>query len=334
MKRIALGVMLLFFAITIKSEEAPEVKYPSLKVDGMFKGKYEYAVSADKSRFTVRSSRIGVWGYINKYFSYRGLIELSEHGKLRPLDVYANFIPNEKFTISLGQRTIPLFNGYTVIPSEIMFSSRPFLGKYLMGTRDFGMLGKYVFNISQIPSSVEFGVYNGNSIEAPSWHGKPSFGGRFAIGNMRGWRSTVKFYEHDNSVNENIKYQIYGADIRYEDDRWRTEAEIMKRKDRDNGEGDVYAFYIQGAYIHPLNYGLVKNFIPALRFDGIEHDKNVMFDANRLTLGLGFGLSPKYLSSIFRIDYEHFFINNESDAIMSDKIVTSNKVTFELLLKF
>ena len=83
-----------------------------------------------------------------------------------------------------------------------------------------------------------------------------------------------------------------------------------------------------------MNYGVVKNFIPALRFDGIEHDDNVVFDATRVTLGLGFGLSPKYLSSIFRIDYEHFFVSNETGIMTLDKSITSNKVTVELLLTF
>lgn len=334
MKRIVLGATLLLLALTIKSQEATVVKYPTFRVDGSLKSKVEYATRTEESRFSVRSSRIGVQGYLNSYFGYRGQIEISDNGKFIPLDLFANFIPSDRFSISFGQRTIPLFNDYTVVPSELMFSNRPFIGKYLFGTRDIGMLGKYSFGIVDMPASVEFGVYNGSTINNPSWHGKPSYGGRFSLGSMSGFRSTIKFFEHDNSVIENIRYQLYGADVRYETDRWRAEAEVMKRNDRSHGEGDVYSFYIQGAYVHPMNYEVVKNFIPALRFDGIEHDKNVAFDANRLTLGLGFGLSPKYLSSIFRIDYEHYFLNNESEAMKFDRYTTSNKVTVELLLKF
>lgn len=334
MRKIVLGLVALFTSIVVYSAEPFIDKFPTFRVDGSLKSKVEYATRTDESRFSVRSSRIGVSGYFNQYFTYRGQIEISDNGKFVPLDLFANFLASDKFSISFGQRTIPLFNGYTVVPAELMFSNRPFLGKYLMGTRDIGVLGQYNFAISDLPSSIEAGVYNGNTINSPSWHGKPSYGGRFTLGTMDGWRSTIKFFEHDNSVLDIIRYQVYGADIRYSDDRWRAEAEILKRRDKKQGEGDVYSFYIQGAYIHPMNYGVVKNFIPAVRFDGIEHDDNVAFDATRLTLGLGFGLSPKYLSSIFRIDYEHYFVSNEARIMVHDRSITSNKLTVELLLTF
>ncbi len=334
MRKIVLGAMLLFLSLTIKSEDGSVVKFPTFGVDGSLISKLEYATRTDESRFLVRSSRIGVKGNFNEYFTYRGQIEISNKGNFAPLDLYAAFNPNERFSLSIGQRTIPLFNDYTVVPAQLMFSNCAFLGEYLMGTRDIGMLGQYNFGIADIPSSIELGVYNGNTINSPSWHEKPSYGGRFTLGQMTGWRSTIKFFDHDSSVQENIRYQVYGGDVRYDCEKWRVEAEVMKRRDKSQGMGDVLAYYIQGAYVHPLKYDVVKNFIPALRFDGIEHDDNVNFDATRLTLGLGFGLSPKYLSSIFRIDYEHFFVSNESNLMNIDRSVTSNKVSVELLLTF
>ncbi len=337
MKKFVLGTMLLFLSLTIKGEEegvVSVVKYPTFRVDGSLISRLEYATRTDESRFSVRSSRIGVKGNFNEYFTYRGQIEISNKGNFAPLDLYAGFNPNERFSLTIGQRTIPLFNDYTVVPAQLMFSNCAFLGEYVMGTRDIGMLGQYNFGIAGMPSSLELGVYNGSTINAPSWHGKPSYGGRFTLGEMTGWRSTVKFFEHDSSVNESIRYQVYGADLRYECERWRAEAEVMKRKDKVSGLGDVFTYYIQGAYVHPLNYDVIKNFIPAVRFDGIEYDEDVNFDATRLTLGLGFGLSPKYLSSIFRIDYEHFFVSRESESMMLDRAVTSNKLTVELVLTF
>lgn len=335
MRKIVLGFVTLLVTMMAYSEEASVAKYPTLKVDGTFKSKFEYASSIQSSRFSVRSSRIGVKGHFSEYFSYRGLIELNNYGKLAPLDLYVNYLPLEGLTISFGQRTTPLFNNYTTVPTELMFSNAPFLGQYMMGTRDIGMLGEYQFGLFDIPSSIEFGVYNGGTVNAPSWHKRPSYGGRFALGNMKGWRSTIKYYDHYSNLDENIRYDLYGADVRYESDKWKIETEIMKRRDRAQGEGDIISYYIQGAYIHPLNKdNMIKNFIPAVRFDGVDQNGNSGFDVNRLTLGLGFGLSEKYLSSILRLDYEHFFVNNTPAFMIDDKSITSNKLTVELVLVF
>lgn len=335
MRKIVLGFVALITSFLVYGDETPFEKYPTFKVDGTLKSKVEYATSIESTRFSVNSSRVGVQGYFSKYFYYRGLIELSGNGKFAPLDLYADFYPAEGLSISFGQRTIPLFNNYTIVPTQLMFSNSPFLGGYMAGARDIGLLGQYQFGLFDIPTSVEFGVYNGGNINAPAWHKRPSYGGRIALGTMQGWRATVKYYDHDSSLEENIRYDLYGADVRYESDKWKIETEMMKRRDRAQGEGDILSYYVQGAYIHQLDKDkMIKNFIPALRFDGIDQNGNSGFDVNRITLGLGFGLSEKYLSSIFRIDYEHYFVNNTPHFMSTDKTVTSNKVTVELVLVF
>lgn len=335
MKKIVLGFVALFASLMVFGEEAPIEKFPTFKVDGTLKAKVEYATNIESTRFSVNSSRIGVQGYFSKYFYYRGLIELSGNGKFAPLDLYADFYPTEGLSISFGQRTIPLFNNYTIVPTQLMFSNSPFLGGYMANARDIGMLGEYKFGLLNIPTSIEFGVYNGSNINAPVWHKRPSYGGRLAFGTMKGWRATAKYYDYYSNVDATIRYDVYGADVRYESDKWKLETEILKRRDKVQSEGDIVSYYVQGAYIHPLSKDkMIKNFIPAIRFDGINQNGNDGFDVNRLTLGLGFGLSEKYLSSILRVDYEHFFINNTPVFMGADKATTSNKITVELMFVF
>lgn len=334
MKKIVLGLVALFVTLMAFGEEPSVEKFPTFKVDGTLKSKVEYATNIESTRFSVNSSRIGVQGYFSNYFSYRGLIELNGNGKFAPLDLYANFYPTEGFMLSFGQRTTPLFNNYTIVPTQLMFSNSPFLGGYMANARDIGLLGEYQFGLLNIPTSIEFGLYNGSNINAPVWHKRPSYGGRLAFGTMKGWRATAKYYDYYSNVDATIRYDVYGADVRYESDKWKLETEVLKRRDKADG-ADIVSYYVQGAYIHPLNKDkIIKNFIPAVRFDGIDQNNNSGFDVNRLTLGLGFGLSEKYLSSIFRIDYEHFFINNTPTFMGDDKATTSNKVTVELMFVF
>ena len=335
MKEFLLIIFLLIsFCLTAQKNDTHP--YPTISVDGSLKSKYEYAFATEKSRFSVRSSRIGVKGYFTKHFSYRGQLEISDNGSFKPLDLFAAFEPIEGLSLSFGQRTVPLFNSYVVIPADLMFSNRAFLGKYLLGTRDIGVLGQYDFEIAALPVSAELGLYNGNTINDPVWHHSPSYGGRLTFGRMKGWRSTYKFFNHTNQKNPDLHYWLYGADLRYEADNWKIETELMKRNNKVVSNEKLLAYYLQGGYAFPLSSDFIfKNIVPALRWDGIDQNSSEKgFDVNRLTVGLGFGLTEKYFSSILRFDYERYFVNNRLDFMHLYPEMDSNKITVELLLNF
>lgn len=327
---------LLLVSFSLLADEIENQIYPTLKVDGSLKSKYEYAFVNENSRFSVRSSRIGVKGNFTPHFSYRGQLEISDNGSFKPLDLYASFEPLQGLSISFGQRTIPLFNSYTVVPADLMFSNRAFLGKYLFGTRDIGALCQYDFEINRLPISVELGVYNGNTINDPVWSENPSYGGRLSLGKMKGLRSTYKFYKHHNQLNQDLQYLLYGADLRYEAENWKIESEVMKRENNVIDNANLLTYYVQGAYSFPLkNDFIFKNLVPAIRWEGIDQNNaDNGFDVNRLTLGFGFGLSEKYFSSILRFDYERYFIKNQLSFMHLYPEMDSDKITIELLLKF
>ena len=70
----------LLFIFSISAQESETISYPTFKVDGSFKNKYEYATDTNMSRFSIRNSRIGVRGNINTFSSYRAQVELSDEG--------------------------------------------------------------------------------------------------------------------------------------------------------------------------------------------------------------------------------------------------------------
>lgn len=309
-----------------------DTQYPSFQFDGVLKTKFEYAPVPDMYRFSVRNSRLGVSGKIYPKVDYRAQIELSNEGKFQVLDLSGTITPIDGLSFTIGQTSIPIFNSFTINPGTMMFANRTFLGKYFAGTRDIGLLTKYTHSLGSVPFGIDLGIYNGNAINDPQWRDKLSVAARLTIGDMKGWRSTMKIYDYPNSPE--IHYLLYGADLRYATDNWKIETEVMKRNNKVNGE-DFLAAYLQSAYCFPLkpNY-LFKSMMPAARYDFVDKTGNDIFDVSRLTLGWGFGLSNKPFDSLLRIDYEWYFVNNLPDFLQGNEEMAADKLTIELVYIF
>ncbi|HBL33271.1 MAG TPA: hypothetical protein DDZ96_05555 [Porphyromonadaceae bacterium] len=322
-----------FFIPSICAQEADSVSYPSMKISGTLKNKFEYASETGMSRFSVRNSRIGASGNINSFSGYKAQVELSNEGRFEVLDLSGSLKPVDGLSLTLGQTSVPIFNQYIVSPSEMMFANRAFIGKYFLSTRDLGFRADYEFKIGSVPSSFELGIYNGNTINDPVWRDRLSYGARLAVGSMKGFRSTIKYYDYQN---EDIHYLFYGADLRYEARNWKLETEIMKRDSRVEAESDMLSYYFQGAYFIPLTKSrFFDRLVPAARWDAIDKNPdNKGFDVNRLTVGLGFAFEQKNISSILRLDYEWYFIENELDILNKYPEMDSDKFTVELVFTF
>jgi len=334
-KEVKRYLFFLIFGVGLTTSlfsQEKESMYPFFRFDGVLKTKFEYAPPVGTSRFSVRNSRLGVSGKIYPKVDYRAQVELSNEGKFQVLDLSGTLRPIEGLSLTIGQTSIPIFNSYTTNPGTMMFANRTFLAKYYAGTRDIGFVAKYVKRIGNMPFGIDLGVYNGNTINNPLWSEKMSIAGRLTLGGMKGWRSTMKIYDYPNSPD--IHYLLYGADLRYASDNWKIETEIMKRDDKVNGENFVSA-YLQSGYSFPLKDSyLFKNLMPAARYDFIDKTGNDVFDVNRLTLGLAFGLSPKPFDSLLRIDYEWYFVNNRLDFMHQNEEMDADKLTVELVYIF
>lgn len=324
---------LLMLTFSLSAQDTDSVFYPNIKVDGTLKNKFERSTDTGMSRFSVRNSRIGVRGNINTYSSYRVQIELSNEGKFSVLDLSGTLKPLDGLSLTLGQTSIPLFNSYIVSPSEMMFANRAFLGKYFLSTRDLGVNGKYGFDVGVVPVNLEAAIYNGNTINDPVWKKNLSYGGRIELGSMEGLRFTAKAYNYPN--NDSTHLVFYGADLRYEINNWKVETEIMKKKSKTIHHNDMLSYYIQGAWLVPIQTKMFEFIRPAVRWDAIDERKDVSgFDVNRLTAGIGFGFIQKQFSSILRFDYEWYFVDHEMPIFSENAEMDADKFTMELLFTF
>lgn len=332
-----LSIMLFLLSISssflLSAQETDTPLYPNFRIDGTLKNKFEHASETGMSRFSVRNSRIGVAGNINPYSAYRVQVELSNEGKFSVLDLSGTLKPVEGLSLTLGQTSIPLFNSYVVTPGTMMFANRAFVGKYFLSTRDLGFLAKYDFLLGTIPTKLEFGVFNGNTINNPVWKKNMSYGGRIELGRMQGFRMTTKIYDYPND--ETTHYLFYGADLRYEQKNWKVETEIMKRESKTEFSGDLLSYYLQGAYTLPVRTRIFEFIRPAARWDAIDgRTDGGGFDVNRLTTGIGFGFKNERFSSILRFDYEWYMVNYPMDIFSPNDEMDSDKFTLELLFTF
>lgn len=332
-KLLSLFIFGFLFTVSMSAQETDTDSYPNFTVDGTLKNKFEYATGTDVSRFTVRNSRIGIKGNINTFSSYRAQVELSDEGKFKVLDLSGTISPVEGLSFTMGQTSIPLFNNYIVSPSEMMFANRAFLGKYFISTRDLGINAKYKFNLGTVPANLEFGLYNGNAINDPVWKKNMSMGGRVILGSMEGLKFSAKIYDYPN--NDSTHFVFYGADLRYEINNFKVETEIMKSDSRTELNNDMLSYYFQSAYRVPVKSKFFDYFLPAARWDAIdERFDEKGFDTNRLTVGLGLGFNEEKFSSIIRLDYEWYFINNSMSIFDKNDQMDSDKLTLELLFTF
>jgi len=322
------------FAFQFNTVHSQEKKNDfKVKFDATLKTKYEYAIDEGTGRFSVRNSRIGLFGSITPNVTYRAQVELSSEGKFEPLDLNACISLFKGFDITLGQTSVPVFNSYQTTPAQMLFANRTFLAKYIAGSRDLGVLACYKFDAGKSPLLLQLGVFNGSTINKPVWSHKVSFSARVIVGSMKGIRASGKIYRYP--LGEKEDYLISAVDLRYGQERYKIESEVLNRHNYYNGV-NRFASYIQGAYSFPLaNLRLFKDFTTSVRWDGItESPVTKGFDVNRLTLGLAFGLTSKPFNSLVRLDYENYFVKKAIPEFSLYNEVDSDKITLELLVVF
>lgn len=319
---------------TLGLENVEEPDYGKLlQPEFVLKAKYEFDAEDCASRFSVRNSRIGFKGTITSFFSYKAMVELSSDGKFQVLDLYGKFTPFRRLSIILGQNSVPIFNSYTTSPAKLSFANRPFIGKYFLSTRDLGVNILYQIKEKGFPIAIEAGAYNGGGINNPLWVNPPTFGGRILFGSMeRGFRSTAKIYR--TSAVQQRDYLIWGWDIRYKNEAFKIEAEIMDRYNYFD-ERDLFASYIQSTYKFDCNGKIFNGIEPALRWDAMGYDfLDNGFGVNRITAGLNFIINVRRVNALFRVDYEQYFKRDDFAEFSENDEMDNNKLTFEFLISF
>ena len=334
-------LILAFMAASLSAFSQDNEGFPTFRFNGVVKNQMAYATATDQVRFSVRHARVNFRGNVTPLVSYHTQLELSSNGTFQVLDLAATIRPMENLSILFGQVYIPLLDPYITSPAQAMFANHAFI-QHLVRNRDIGLLATYSFGVGRVPIALDAGVFNANTANSPTWTTVDSLSVflRANFGNMTGFRTSVKMYNHPSAA-RGVHHFFYGATARYEASNWRIDSEMLWRNDRNNSELNMLTTYIQAAYNHPIKSRLFTSIVPALRWDtlsqiGCDCDGRRGIDVHRFTTGLGFKLTnmPWTRLSILRFDYEWFAVNNRLDSFFRTPDADSNRFTMELTLNF
>lgn len=337
---------------TIETTEGVE-QYNIAKPIVVLKPRYEMDTEEGYSRFSIESARLGVTGDLSKKFSYRFQVDFCAENKLNVLDLYAVIKPTDRLSFTLGQHGLSLFNPWTVSPNAVDFINRPFIGKWFTSSRDIGVTMKYALKKEGFPVNVEFGVYNGSGINNPTWNSNLATGGKIEFGSTaQGFRMSGRFYNVNDEYGNADLY--LGGDLRYVSQSLKLEAEFMRKHygtfifyDINQGSEvkalphvtliDAHsAAHVQGMYKIKVKSNTFTRIEPLVRWDAIGYNvQDRGFGLNRVTAGANFVFKTVSCTSMFRINYEHFFTNcMDMSELLKNGINCDNRLSVEYLLYF
>ena len=320
-------------------EDGESTQFNVLKPIMVLKTRYELGTEEGYSRFSVKNARLGVQGDASKLFSYRFMVDFSAENKLSVLDLYAVVKPSKRLQLTFGQHGLSLFNPWTVSPNSVDYVNRPFVGKYFISSRDIGVTMKYALKKEGFPINAELGVYNGAGINNPTWTKSVAVGGRLEFGSTKeGFRASAKFYNHRNDGYTDL---YVGGDLRYSNSDFKIEAEYMVKNFGQELEGAytpdyLSAAYLEGMYKIKVDNPTVKRVEPVLRWDAMGYDLTDRgFGVNRITAGANVVFNTGALTSMLRLNYEHYF-NSKMDLskLFKNERYNENKLSLEYLLYF
>ena len=319
-----LFAVILFLPSVSYSQEGSEY-LPD--IDGVLKTKAEYDLDNMMLRFEVRNARFGARGRINRYFSYRAELDLSDEGRIKMLDAYVRFEPVSRLSFFMGQRKIPFSTDYIRNPAENIFANRSFLAKYINdGMRDIGFYVNYR-TAGTFPVDMTLGAVNGTGNNNPQWIEKPNLAARVTAGRDDGFRIAGNAYMGE-AINK-IHLRMYGAEARYTAGNLFLETEYVYRgwSDTSSVRRHDDGWYLHGYYNFEVKNEMLRLISPTARYDkmgGSIFGGNT--EADRLTLGVNFGFEPKQFTAEIRVNYENYF--RKSLPIHTDKL------TLEFIAKF
>ena len=357
----------------IPARKSNEISYLP-QVYGAVKVKMELSTINGEYRFNVRNSRIGVKGFVSPNMRYAVQVDFNNEGKISILDSYVTYFRKNfefslgqqqyKFSTDLdrGPSSNMFANRSFIAKYLTSYYGSTLVGdateEYVktIGSRDIGALARYGFQAG-IPIRITIGAFNGSGSNNPEWSKSVNLSTRLDIGQRDGLGGAVSFYTGRTPLDVHVieangvkkeedftqKIRMWGGELHYVGERFLIEAEVAQRILFDKAKDIITAAHIQGYY----QFGLPKNSIaehiaPIARWDtghGIDflnantqmHDR---FSANRMTIGVNFGLSPKLLKSELRLNYEKYFLGHHKPSDFAANKLLQDKFTIEVVASF
>jgi hypothetical protein len=315
------------------------------KIDGLLKLKFEQSLSGGRSRFDVRSSRLGISGSVAEAMSYRSQVELSNEGTFAVLDAYIAYRPLPLLSLQLGQQHLTINSDVGRSPMQNIFSNRSLLAKFgtsytdnsgavsSTGSRDIG--GVLILDLSRwMPMRVRLGAFNGSGANRPQWRDALLYTAKLEYGRTSGLWAAVSGMAGANAYAQHIT--LMGYELKYVAKNFTVHGEAMMRS---GGGPTTTSSFAQGFYKFDLKPNRFAHYLaPALRWDMLSKGVHssfggLPFNAQRLTVGLNVGVAQAMFSGEIRLNYESYLLATKYATYAFGELL-HDKLTLEMVVVF
>jgi hypothetical protein len=294
------------------------------EIDGVIRAKFEYNSSTGKNRFEVRNARFMVTGFVTKVFNYKAEIDLSDEGQIKMLDAWVKFIPVKGLSFTLGQQKIPFSTDNLRSPGSLNFSNRSFIAKRICkDLRDIGFMATYQYD-GAFPFAVHAAVLNGSGINTAMWTKMHSFATRLELGPWKGGSLTACYFTGKVG---GYNADMFNAGFNYRYKNFFFDMEYAQKHTRDTiGNFRSNGAFAYALYEIPLKKGIIRNIVPALRYDFFTGDmEKGIIEPSRITSAVTLGFHKVSWADI-RISYEKYLYKTMPDL--------DDKATIEFIARF
>lgn len=331
----------------VSFSQEKEDKYKSLipEIHGTVRAKYEYQPEIKSNRFQVRNARFSLTGNVHKIAGYKLEVDLSDQGKMRMLDAFAQIKPVKGGTFKIGQMRVPFTIDAHRSPHSQYFANRSFIAKQVGDVRDVGASIGYDFNTLNTPIILEAGLYNGNGIlEQKEWTKDINYSAKAQFFPVKGFNITLSTQKTSPD-----KYSLYMHDIGtyVEFCNLHIEAEYLFKHYQDKIYQNVHAFNSFINYDIPLKkvfskvsllcrYDMMTDHWDGATYETVTENNNETlkvvttdYKRHRITGGTTLSLAKPFKADI-RLNYEKYFYAKNAVKDISEQ----DKICFEVMVRF
>lgn len=343
---VGISIALLMISNYVFPQEN-DSKYKDLipEIHGTIRAKYEYQPEIKSNRFQVRNARFSLTGNVHKIVGYKLEADLSDQGKMRMLDAFAQIKPIDGGAFKIGQMRVPFTIDAHRSPHSQYFSNRSFIAKQVGDVRDVGASIGYDFNTLNVPVTVEAGLYNGNGIlEQKEWTKDINYSAKVQIFPCKGFNITLSSQKTSPD-----KYSLYMHDIGsfVEFHNFHIEAEYLFKHYQYNIFKKVHAFNGFINYDIPLKrvfskisvlcrYDMMTDHWDGATFETVTDNGNETlkiitsdYARQRITAGTTLSIAKPFKADL-RLNYEKYFYDKDAVRDMSEQ----DKICFEVMVRF
>ena len=306
------------------------------EIHGTIRGKYEYQIDENESRFQVRNARFSLSGNVHPMVAYKAEIDLSDEGVIKMLDAYVRVFPLKAFNFSIGQMRVPFTIDAHRAPHQQYFANRSFIAKQVGNVRDVGLTAAY-----QIDKGgtylFEGGLFNGSGVtNQQEWHKALNYSLKAQLFPTKQCNLTLST---QMIKPEDVAIHLYDVGLYYQSQNWHIEGEYLYKSYRNGAFQGVHA--VNSFINYDLLLKKVFNKMSFLaRYDMMTDHSSGIADKqgqlivddharHRVTGGLTFSFTKAFIADI-RLNVEKYFYKKA----VAPKTSEDSKIVLEFVTRF